>query len=43
VRAQLEREIVALPTAERTAYRAELGVEEDTLALVIRSATSCSG
>lgn len=36
VRAQIEREIVALPPGERAAYRAELGVEEDTLALVIR-------
>lgn len=36
VRAQIEREIVALPPADRAAYRAELGVEEDALALVIR-------
>ena len=35
--AELEREIVALPEAERPAFRAELGVTEDGLSLVIRA------
>ncbi len=33
----LEREIVALPPAERPAFRAELGLAEDGLSLVIRA------
>jgi GTP-binding protein YchF len=37
LRAHLEREIVALPPAERDAFRAELGVLEDGLTLVIRA------
>ncbi len=37
LRAHLEREIVALPPAERPAFRAELGIAEDGLSLVIRS------
>jgi ribosome-binding ATPase YchF (GTP1/OBG family) len=37
LRAHLEREIVALPEEERDAYRAELGVTEDGLSLVIRA------
>src|SRR5439155_15808249 len=35
--AHLEREIVALPPAERPAFRAELGVGEDGLSLLIRA------
>ncbi len=37
LRAHLEREIVALPPAERPAFRAELGIEEDGLTLLIRA------
>jgi GTP-binding protein YchF len=37
LRAHLEREIVALPPAERDAFRAELGVTEDGLSLLIRA------
>ncbi len=37
LRAHLEREIVALPMAERDAFRAELGLKEDGLSLVIRA------
>ena len=37
LRAHLEREIVALPPGERAAFRAELGVTEDGLSLVIRA------
>ena len=37
LRAHLEREIVALPAAERAAFRAELGLEEDGLSMVIRA------
>ncbi len=37
LRAHLEREIVALPPEERAAFRAELGVTEDGLSLVIRA------
>lgn len=37
LRAHTEREIVALPPEERAAFRAELGVEEDGLSLVIRA------
>ena len=37
MRAHLEREIVALPPEERPAFRAELGVAEDGLSLVIRA------
>lgn len=37
LRAHLEREIVALPPEERPAFRAELGIAEDGLSLVIRS------
>lgn len=37
LRAQTEREIVALPPEERDAFRAELGIVEDGLSLVIRA------
>jgi ribosome-binding ATPase YchF (GTP1/OBG family) len=37
LRAHIEREIVALPPAEREAFRREMGVEEDGLSLVIRA------
>ncbi len=37
LRAHLEREIVALPPEERPAFRAELGLVEDGLTLVIRA------
>ena len=37
LRAHLEREIVALAAADREAFRAGLGVEEDGLSLVIRA------
>jgi GTP-binding protein YchF len=37
LRAHTEREIVSLPPEERAAFRAELGVAEDGLSLVIRS------
>jgi GTP-binding protein YchF len=37
LRAHLEREIVALPAGDRAGFRAELGVVEDGLSLVIRS------
>ena len=37
LRAHLEREIVALPAGERDGFRAELGVAEDGLTLVIRA------
>jgi ribosome-binding ATPase YchF (GTP1/OBG family) len=37
LRAHTEREIVALPPEERTAFRAELGIEQDGLSLVIRA------
>jgi hypothetical protein len=37
LRAQLEREIVALPPEERAAFRAELGATEDGLSLVIHA------
>ena len=37
LKAHLEREIVALPAAERDRFRAELGVAEDGLTLVIRA------
>jgi GTP-binding protein YchF len=37
LRAHLEREIVALPPEERAAFRAELGVSEDGLSLIIRA------
>ena len=36
LKANLEREIVALPTDERVAFRAELGMTEDGLSLLIR-------
>jgi GTP-binding protein YchF len=36
LKASMEREIVALPPEERAAYRAELGVGEDGLGLIIR-------
>lgn len=35
--AHIEREIVSLPPEERDAFRAEMGVEEDGLSLVIRA------
>lgn len=37
LRAEAEREIVALPPGERDAFRVELGVKEDGLSLVIRA------
>jgi len=37
LRASLEREIVALPSGERDAFRGELGIGEDGLTLVIRA------
>ncbi len=37
LRAHTEREIVALPPEERAAFRAELGVAQDGLSLVIRA------
>jgi ribosome-binding ATPase YchF (GTP1/OBG family) len=37
LRAHLEREVVALPSAERGAFRAELGVVEDGLSMMIRA------
>ena len=37
LKAHLEREIVALPAGERESFRAELGVVEDGLTLVIRA------
>jgi len=37
LRAEAEREIVALPPGERAAFRAEMGVTEDGLSLVIRN------
>src|SRR5262245_17957730 len=37
LRALLEREVVALPAAERDAFRTELGIAEDGLSLVIRA------
>ena len=37
LRAHLEREVVALPPEDRAAFRAELGIQEDGLSLVIRS------
>lgn len=43
LRAHLEREIVALPPADREAFRAELGVAEDGLSLVIRACYTLLG
>ena len=37
LRAHLEREIVGLPAEERAAFRAEMGIEEDGLSLLIRA------
>jgi ribosome-binding ATPase len=37
MRAELEREVVALASEDRPAFRAELGIEEDGLSLVIRA------
>ncbi len=37
LRAHLEREVVALPPAERDAFRHELGIEQDGLSLIIRA------
>jgi GTP-binding protein YchF len=37
LRAELEREVVALAAAERPAFRSELGIEEDGLSVVIRA------
>ena len=37
LRAHIEREILNLPPEERPAFRAEMGVEEDGLSLLIRS------
>ncbi len=37
LRAHTEREIVGLPPEDRAAFRAELGIEEDGLSLVIRA------
>ena len=43
LRAHLEREIVSLPPAERPAFRAELGAEDDGLSLVIRACYASLG
>lgn len=43
LRAHLEREIVSLPPEERAAFRAELGVTEDGLSLVIRACYTLLG
>jgi ribosome-binding ATPase len=43
LRAHLEREIVALPPGEREAFRAELGMREDGLTLVIRACYALLG
>jgi GTP-binding protein YchF len=43
MRAHLEREIVALPEEERGAFRAELGLAEDGLSLVIRASYELLG
>jgi GTP-binding protein YchF len=43
LRAHAEREIVALPPEERDAFRAELGVTEDGLSLVIRACYALLG
>jgi GTP-binding protein YchF len=37
IQANLEREIVSLPAEERPAFRAEMGIEEDGLSVVIRA------
>ena len=37
LRAHLEREIVGLPESERAAFRAELGIAEDGLSMLIRA------
>ena len=37
LRAHIEREIVSLPPEERAAFRAEMGIEEDGLSLLIRA------
>lgn len=37
MRAELEREVVALASEDRPAFRAELGIEEDGLSVVIRA------
>ena len=43
MRAHLEREIVSLPVPEREAFRAELGIPEDGLSLVIRASYELLG
>ncbi len=43
LRAHLEREVVALPPEERAAFRAELGIAEDGLSLLIRSCYALLG
>jgi GTP-binding protein YchF len=43
LRAHLEREVVALPAEERAAFRAELGIAEDGLSLLIRSCYALLG
>lgn len=43
LRAHLEREIVSLPAEERATFRAEMGVEEDGLGLVIRASYELLG
>ncbi len=43
LRAHLEREIVALPPEEREAFRAELGMRDDGLTLVIRACYALLG
>jgi ribosome-binding ATPase YchF (GTP1/OBG family) len=37
LRAHIEREILNLPPEERAAFRAEMGIEEDGLSLLIRA------
>jgi len=43
LRAHLEREIVSLPAEERPAFRAEMGIEEDGLSVVIRASYELLG
>jgi ribosome-binding ATPase YchF (GTP1/OBG family) len=43
MRALLEREIVALPEEERAAFRAEMGIAEDGLSLLIRASYELLG
>ncbi len=43
LQANLEREIVSLPAEERPAFRAEMGIEEDGLSVVIRACYASLG